>query len=165
MKLRYFHRLQVGRGQMIKVQTEDFNQQVEYDRLRQDSSTGAVVTFTGLVRDINQGEQISALTLEHYPAMTEKALTSIVEQAKTRWSLINTTVIHRVGELQLLDQIVFVGIASLHRGDAFAACEFIMDFLKTQAPFWKKETNSQGESYWVDARESDQSALNKWDNK
>ncbi len=149
----------------IKVQIEDFNQQVEYDRLRQDSSTGAVVTFTGLVRDINQGEQISALTLEHYPAMTEKALTGIVEQANSRWSLINTTVIHRVGELQLLDQIVFVGVASLHRGDAFAACEFIMDHLKTQAPFWKKETNSQGESYWVDARESDQSALNKWDNK
>ncbi|MCP5076995.1 MAG: molybdopterin synthase catalytic subunit MoaE [Psychromonas sp.] len=150
---------------MIKVQTEDFNQQIEYDRLRQESSTGAVVTFTGLVRDINQGEQISALTLEHYPAMTEKALTDIVEQAKARWSLINTTVIHRVGELGLLDQIVFVGVASLHRGDAFAACEFIMDHLKTQAPFWKKETNSQGESYWVDARESDQSALNKWDNK
>lgn len=148
---------------MIKVQADDFNQQVEYDRLRQDSSTGAVVTFTGLVRDINQGEQISALVLEHYPAMTEKALFDIVEQAKSRWSIINATVIHRVGELKLLDQIVFVGIASLHRGDAFAACEFIMDYLKTQAPFWKKETNSEGESYWVDARESDQTALNKWD--
>jgi len=147
---------------MIKVQTEDFNQQVEYDRLRTESHTGAVVTFTGLVRDINQGEQISALTLEHYPAMTEKSLLAIVEQAKLRWSLIDVTVIHRVGELQLLDQIVFVGVASLHRGDAFAACEFIMDYLKTEAPFWKKETNSQGESYWVDARESDQGALNKW---
>ena len=148
---------------MIKVQSEDFNQQVEYDRLRIASNTGAVVTFTGLVRDINQGEKISALTLEHYPAMTEKALANIVEQANSRWSLINTTVIHRVGELQLLDQIVFVGVASLHRGDAFAACEFIMDYLKTQAPFWKKETNSQGETYWVDARDSDQSALSKWD--
>ena len=94
---------------MIKVQHEDFNQQIEYDRLRQASHTGAVVTFTGLVRDINQGEQITALTLEHYPAMTEKALADIVEQAKSRWSLINATVIHRVGELQLLDQIVFVG--------------------------------------------------------
>lgn len=147
---------------MIKVQLEDFNQQVEYDRLRRDSHTGAVVTFTGLVRDINQGEQITALTLEHYPAMTEKALACIIEQAKSRWELIDTTVIHRVGELQLLDQIVFVGVASLHRGDAFAACEFIMDYLKTEAPFWKKESNSAGESYWVDARESDQSALNKW---
>jgi molybdopterin synthase catalytic subunit len=147
---------------MISVQQKDFNQQIEYDRLRQASHTGAVVTFTGLVRDINQGEQITALTLEHYPAMTEKALIDIVEQAKARWSIINVTVIHRVGELQLLDQIVFVGIASLHRGDAFAACEFIIDYLKTQAPFWKKETNSEGESYWVDARESDQTALNKW---
>jgi len=149
---------------MIKVQSEDFNQQIEYDRLRVSSNTGAVVTFTGLVRDINQGEQVSTLTLEHYPAMTEKALANIVEQAKSRWSLINTTVIHRVGELQLLDQIVFVGVASLHRGDAFAACEFIMDYLKTQAPFWKKETNSKGESYWVDARDSDELALNKWGN-
>lgn len=147
---------------MIKVQSEDFNQQIEYDRLREASSTGAVVTFTGLVRDINAGEKISALTLEHYPAMTEKALSEIVEQAKLRWSIINVSVIHRVGELQLLDQIVFVGVASLHRGDAFAACEFIMDYLKTQAPFWKKETNHQGETYWVDARESDQNSLNKW---
>ena len=147
---------------MIKVQSEDFNQQIEYDRLRDASSTGAVVTFTGLVRDINAGEKISALTLEHYPAMTEKALSEIVEQAKLRWSIINVSVIHRVGELQLLDQIVFVGVASLHRGDAFAACEFIMDYLKTQAPFWKKETNHLGETYWVDARESDQNSLNKW---
>lgn len=147
---------------MIRVQTEDFNQQVEYERLRHDASTGAIVTFTGLVRDINQGESISALTLEHYPAMTEKALNEIVEQAKIRWSIIDCTVIHRVGELLLLDQIVFVGIASLHRGDAFAACEFIMDFLKTQAPFWKKETNSEGKSYWVDAREGDQAAIEKW---
>lgn len=148
---------------MINIQHQDFNQQVEYDRLRQASHTGAIVTFTGLVRDINQGEQITALTLEHYPAMTEKALSDIVKQAKARWSIIDVTVIHRIGELQLLDQIVFVGVATLHRGDAFAACEFIMDFLKTQAPFWKKETNSQGECYWVDARESDQLALNKWE--
>ncbi|MEI6897340.1 MAG: molybdopterin synthase catalytic subunit MoaE [Psychromonas sp.] len=147
---------------MINVQSEDFNQQTEYERLRKTSDTGAIVTFTGLVRDINHGEKISALTLEHYPAMTEKSLFNIVERAKTRWDIINVTVIHRVGELQLLDQIVFVGIASLHRGDAFAACEFIMDHLKTEAPFWKKETNSEGQSYWVDARVSDQSALNKW---
>ena len=148
---------------MIKVQVEDFNQQVEYDRLRTDASTGAVVTFTGLVRDINQGQSIQTLTLEHYPAMTEKALIEIVEIAKSRWRIMDCTVIHRIGELQLLDQIVFVGIASLHRGDAFAACEFIMDYLKTQAPFWKKETNAAGESYWVDAREGDQHALEKWE--
>lgn len=148
---------------LIKVQFQDFNQQQEYERLRLNSSTGAIVTFTGLVRDINQGESITALTLEHYPAMTEKALVEIVDQAKARWSIIDCTVIHRVGELKLLDQIVFVGIASLHRGDAFAACEFIMDFLKTQAPFWKKETNAQGDTYWVDARENDQLALEKWD--
>ena len=154
---------------MIQVQTGDFNQQTEYDRLRQSSETGAVVTFTGLVRDFNvnknQCEKISALTLEHYPAMTEKALSLIVEQATTRWSLINTTIIHRVGELALSDQIVFVGVASVHRGDAFAACEFIMDFLKTEAPFWKKETKNTGEYYWVDARESDQAALEKWNHK
>lgn len=147
---------------MIRVQQADFNLQQEYDRLRQQPSVGAVVTFSGLVRDMNQGEQISALTLEHYPAMTELALQKIVKQAKQRWDIINCTVIHRVGELKLLDQIVFVGVATLHRGDAFAACEFIMDFLKTEAPFWKKETNSAGESYWLDAREGDQESLKKW---
>ncbi len=147
---------------MIKVQTEDFNQQDEYDRLRQKPSVGAVVTFTGLVRDNNQGESVKSLTLEHYPAMTVKALTDIVKQAKKRWDILDYAVIHRVGELQLCDQIVFVGIASKHRGHAFAACEFIMDYLKTQAPFWKKETNQNGESYWVDARETDQSSLDKW---
>jgi len=147
---------------MIRVQQADFNLQQEYDLLRQDASVGAVVIFSGLVRDMNQGEQISALTLEHYPAMTELALEKIVKQAKLRWDIINCTVIHRVGELKLLDQIVFVGIATLHRGDAFAACEFIMDFLKTEAPFWKKETNSTGESYWLDAREGDQESLTKW---
>ncbi|AGH81231.1 molybdopterin biosynthesis MoaE [Psychromonas sp. CNPT3] len=147
---------------MIKVQTQDFNQQVEYEHLRAASQTGAIVTFTGLVRDVNQGEQISLLTLEHYPLMTEKVLNEIVAQASLRWSILNVRVIHRVGELQLLDQIVFVGIASLHRGDAFAACEYIMDHLKAAVPFWKKERNNAGKSYWVDARESDQNALKKW---
>lgn len=147
---------------MIHVQPADFNQQQEYDRLRQDPSVGAVVTFSGLVRDMNQGEQISALTLEHYPAMTELALHKIVKQAELRWDIINCTVIHRVGELKLLDQIVFVGVATLHRGDAFAACEFIMDFLKTEAPFWKKETNNAGDSYWLDAHDSDQETVQKW---
>ena len=147
---------------MIKVQTKDFNLQVEYDKLREKTSTGAVVTFSGLVRDINHGASVTTLTLEHYPGMTEKALSEIVAQAKSRWRIIDCTVIHRVGELQLSDQIVFVGVASLHRHDAFAACEFIMDFLKTQAPFWKKELTANNESHWLDARESDLDALHKW---
>ena len=150
---------------MIKVQTEDFNQQHQYDHLRAQSSVGAVVTFTGLVRDMNQGEQVSSLTLEHYPAMTEKSLADIVLQAKKRWDIVACTVIHRVGELMLSEQIVFVGIASAHRREAFAACEFIMDYLKNKAPFWKKECNSQGERYWIDARESDSNAVDKWSNK
>ena len=114
---------------------------------------------------MNQGEQVSSLTLEHYPGMTEKSLTEIVTTAKQRWNILDYTVIHRIGELSLQDQIVFVGIASAHRQEGFAACEFIMDYLKTQAPFWKKESNSRGESYWVDARESDDRALNKWSDK
>jgi len=147
---------------VICVQEQDFNQQVEYERLRQKTSVGAIVTFTGLVRDINQGKAVSDLALEHYPGMTEKSLQSIVEQAKQRWRIIDYTVIHRVGQLTVSDQIVFVGVASQHRGDAFAACEFIMDYLKTDAPFWKKETMENGETQWVDARETDQTALSKW---
>lgn len=147
---------------MIRVQSEDFDLQLEYDQLRQQSSVGAVVTFSGLVRDCNLGEKVSGLTLEHYPGMTEKSLTEIVEQAKQRWNILACTVIHRIGKLALQDQIVFVGVAALHRQEAFASCEFIMDYLKTQAPFWKKESNEQGDSYWVDARESDQQALCKW---
>ena len=149
---------------MISVQDHDFNQQDEYNRLKENTSTGAIVTFTGLVRDINQGQSVSDLSLEHYPGMTEKCLHKIVEQAKQRWNIIESTVIHRIGRLAISDQIVFVGIASQHRGDAFAACEFIMDYLKTEAPFWKKETMSNGETKWVDAREVDQKALSKWVN-
>ena len=147
---------------MIKVQEQDFNQQIEYERLRSKTSIGAIVTFTGLVRDINQGQSVSDLSLEHYPGMTEKCLVEIVEQAKKRWDIIESTIIHRVGQLAISEQIVFVGIASQHRGDAFAACEFVMDYLKTQAPFWKKETMADGQIKWVDAREDDQLALNKW---
>ena len=150
---------------MIRVQNEDFNLQMEYDKLRQQSSVGAVVTFSGLVRDCNLGQSVSGLTLEHYPGMTEKSLAEIVEQAKQRWDILACSVIHRVGKLALQDQIVFVGIASLHRQEAFACCEFIMDYLKTQAPFWKKESTTEGESYWVDARESDSQALFKWTEK
>ena len=147
---------------MIYVQDHDFNQQVEYNRLRSKTSIGAIVTFTGLVRDINHGQFVSDLSLEHYPGMTEKCLLEIVEQAKKRWNIIDSTVIHRVGKLAISDQIVFVGVASQHRGDAFAACEFIMDYLKTEAPFWKKETMVNGETQWLDARELDQKALSKW---
>ena len=147
---------------MISVQELDFNQQVEYDRLKNSTKIGAIVTFTGLVRDINEGQDVSDLALEHYPGMTEKCLQDIVQQAQQRWNIIDISVIHRVGQLAISDQIVFVGIASQHRGDAFAACEFIMDYLKTQAPFWKKETMANGETKWVDAREQDQHALTKW---
>jgi len=147
---------------MISVQAHDFNQQIEYERLKTQASIGAIVTFTGLVRDINQGQSVSDLSLEHYPGMTEKCLLEIVEQAKQRWNIIASTIIHRVGQLTISDQIVFVGVASQHRADAFAACEFIMDYLKTEAPFWKKETMENGDTQWLDARELDQKALSKW---
>jgi len=147
---------------MIKLQEEDFSVQAEYDKLRETSSVGALVTFTGLVRDMNQGKTVTSLQLEHYPGMTEKSLAKIVEEAKSRWHITDCTVIHRVGELTLSDQIIFVGVASVHRHDAFAACEFIMDYLKTEAPFWKKESTADKQSYWLDARESDLTALNKW---
>ena len=147
---------------MIKVQSEDFDQQVEYDRLRKDPSVGAVVTFSGLVRDINQGEQVSCLTLEHYPGMTEKALRDIAHKAEQRWQIIDLAIIHRIGELKPADQIVLVAVLSAHRADAFAACEFIMDYLKTDAPFWKKEVSDQG-SNWVEAKKSDQITKNKWE--
>lgn len=149
---------------MIRIQQQDFNQQVEYDRLKSKTTIGAIVTFTGLVRDINDGQAVSDLSLEHYPGMTEKCLFDIIEQAKQRWNIIESTVIHRIGKLSLSEQIVFVGVASQHRGDAFAACEFIMDYLKTKAPFWKKETMQNGEQQWTDARESDQQAISKWNN-
>ncbi|MFZ6872820.1 molybdopterin synthase catalytic subunit MoaE [Undibacterium sp. Di27W] len=147
---------------MIRVQTADFDLNAELLQLRQGNpGIGAVVSFVGLVRDINDGEDISAMELEHYPGMTEKALEQIVVQAQARWDLIDALVIHRVGPLLPLDQIVLVAVATRHRGDAFAACEFIMDYLKTEAPFWKKEQTSDG-ARWVDARESDDQALQKW---
>lgn len=122
---------------------------------------GAVVSFVGQVRDINDGSSINTLKLEHYPAMTEKALLKIEIEAKTRWDLIDSLIIHRVGTLQPQDQIVLVLVASAHRGDAFSACEFIMDYLKTSAPFWKKEATSQGER-WVEAKLSDDAAKERW---
>jgi molybdopterin synthase catalytic subunit len=120
------------------------------------------VTFTGTVRDINDGASVAEMELEHYPGMTERALEDIVAQAKTRWTIFDALVIHRVGPLKPLDQIVLVAVTAAHRGEAFAACEFIMDYLKTQAPFWKKEQTPNG-ARWVDARVADDKALTKWD--
>ncbi len=145
----------------IRVQTADFNIEDELALVRSNPSVGAVTSFIGLVRDINDGSGVTSLTLEHYPAMTERALANIVHEAETRWRILHTTVIHRVGELKPTDQIVLVLTASAHRGDAFAACEFMMDYLKTQAPFWKKEQTPSG-SHWVDARGSDDAAAERW---
>jgi molybdopterin synthase catalytic subunit len=145
----------------IRVQTADFSIADELAVMRQNARIGAVASFVGLVRDVNDGTGVSTLTLEHYPAMTEKSLAQIVAQAEARWRIIDATVIHRVGELKPTDQIVLVIVGSAHRGDAFAACEFIMDYLKTDAPFWKKEVTPAGER-WVDARETDHVSAARW---
>ncbi len=126
-----------------------------------DARIGALASFLGLVRDLNDGASVSAMTLEHYPGMTEKALEAIVAEAKQRWNIYDALVIHRVGPLKPCDQIVLVAVSSAHRGEAFAACEFIMDYLKTRAPFWKKEDTPDG-GRWVDARDSDDSAAARW---
>jgi molybdopterin synthase catalytic subunit len=146
----------------IAVQNDTFDLAKEVAELYQNNpKVGAVASFLGLVRDINQGQNVSAMTLEHYPGMTEKALAKIVDDAQARWEVLDYCVIHRVGPLYPTDPIVLVAVASSHRGDAFAACEYIMDFLKTQAPFWKKEATPEGEQ-WVDARESDDYAAARW---
>lgn len=146
----------------IRVQTSDFDVGAELTAQRAgDARVGAQVAFVGLVRDLNEGAAVSAMALEHYPGMTEKALAAIVEEAQQRWSLYDVLVIHRVGELQPCDQIVLVAVTSAHRGEAFAACEFVMDYLKTRAPFWKKEATPAG-SRWVDARESDETTAARW---
>ena len=146
----------------VRVQTDDFDLSTEVAQLRaQRPDVGAVVAFVGTVRDINQGDTVSTMTLEHYPGMTEKALETIRAQAHARWSLENSLIIHRVGCLKPQDQIVLVAVAARHRGDAFQAAEFIMDYLKTRAPFWKKETTPEGER-WVDARQCDQAAAARW---
>ena len=144
----------------VRVQQEDFDLATEYQRLAQNKQCGAVVTFTGLVRDSVEGG-LRGLELEHYPGMTEKALASIVEEAQKRWYLHGVTVIHRVGYLALNEQIVMVAVASGHRQAAFSAASFIMDYLKTQAPFWKKEHTEKGE-HWVEAKQSDQQAAEQW---
>ena len=146
----------------IRIQTEDFDVGAELARLREgDARVGAVASFVGLVRDRNDGSGVSEMTLEHYPGMTEKALAAIVEEAEQRWTIYNSVVIHRVGPLHPCDQIVLVAVSSAHRGEAFDACEFIMDYLKTRAPFWKREETPEG-GRWVDARESDEGAAERW---
>lgn len=146
----------------VKVQTTDFDVGAEIVAMRLSSShIGALVSFVGQVRDLNDGDSISSMFLEHYPGMTEKALSEIIAQAKTRWSIVDATIIHRVGELKPQDQIVLVLVASAHRQDAFSACEFMMDQLKTNAPFWKKEQTQNG-FRWVEAKASDEAARQRW---
>ena len=138
----------------IAVQAGDFDLGVEIRNISRNSKIGAVASFVGLVRDV-------AMTLEHYPGMTERAIEKIVDEARSRWQVIDCAVIHRYGALQPNDQIVMVAVASGHRGDAFAACEFIMDYLKTQAPFWKKEQTVEG-TRWVEAKAADDEAAERW---
>ena len=146
----------------VSVQAADFDTGAEIAALSAERpDVGAVASFVGLVRDMNEGTDVSAMTLEHYPGMTEQALEDIVAEAGQRWSLNAVRVIHRFGEMRPGDQIVFVGVASAHRGEAFSACAFIMDYLKTRAPFWKREETPDG-ARWVDARESDDSAAERW---
>ena len=146
----------------MRVQTEDFDVSAELAALRAGrAQVGAVACFVGTVRDVNAGVGVSTMTLEHYPGMTERALEAIVTSARARWRLDDVLVIHRIGALRPLDQIVLVAVTSAHRGEALAACEFVIDWLKTQAPFWKKETTPAG-ARWVDARVSDDEAMAKW---
>lgn len=146
----------------IRIAEEDFDLSTEIAHLRAaHPQVGAVVAFVGTVRDMNDGRAVSAMTLEHYPGMTERSIQIIVDQATSRWPLAATLVIHRIGTLQPQAQIVLVAVATAHRGDAFAACEYIMDYLKTQAPFWKREQTPEG-ARWLDARTTDERALAKW---
>src|SRR5262245_54058636 len=146
----------------VRVQTDDFDVSRELAALRAgDARVGAVAAFIGCVRAVHDDSALLALSLEHYPGMTEKALSAIVDQARERWDIIDALIIHRVGDLKPLDQIVLVGVSSAHRGEAFAACEFIMDYLKTRAPFWKKEDTPEG-ARWVEARASDDAAAGRW---
>lgn len=146
----------------VSIQTEDFDLNAEVLALRnQDARVGAVCAFVGTVRDRNDGESVSTMELEHYPGMTEKAIEAMIDEAFRRFDIFGARVIHRVGLLHPLDQIVLVAVTSAHRGESFQACEFLMDYLKTQAPFWKKEQTPEG-ARWVDARVSDDAALARW---
>jgi molybdopterin synthase catalytic subunit len=146
----------------VRVQNEDFDVARELEHLRGgDARIGAIASFVGLVRDVNEATEVRTMTLEHYPGMTEKALAQIIDQARQRWDICDALIIHRVGELKPGDQIVLAAVAGAHRGEAFAACEFIMDYLKTRAPFWKKEQTAAGER-WVEARASDEEKASRW---
>ncbi len=146
----------------VSIQTDDFNIAAELEALRQSSSqAGALVSFVGLVRDSTEAGKVANIFLEHYPGMSEKALHAIIADAASRWQLMGVRVIHRVGELRPNDQIVLVATASAHRADAFAACEFIMDYLKTSAPFWKREQTEQG-AKWLDTKETDVQRAQRW---
>jgi len=147
---------------IVRVQAEPFDIGAEIDWLRAGNPRiGAIASFVGVVRDLNDGDSVAAMTLEHYPGMTEKALADIVAQARSRWDIDDTVVVHRVGALRPTDPIVLVIVTGAHRGPAFAACEFIMDYLKTEAPFWKKEATGSG-ARWVEARDSDDAARDRW---
>jgi molybdopterin synthase catalytic subunit len=146
----------------VSIQTADFNLADEIAALRRDQrGVGAVCSFVGTVRDRNDGSAVSSMELEHYPGMTEQAIEAMIDEARRRFDIHGARVIHRVGLLQPLDQIVMVAVTSAHRGESFKACEFLMDYLKTQAPFWKKEQTPQG-ARWVDARVADDAALARW---
>jgi molybdopterin synthase catalytic subunit len=147
---------------MVRIQENDFDLGAELFALRRNKPRiGALVSFVGLVRELNEGEGVAEMTLEHYPGMTEKALEAIVSEARRRWTLIDVLLIHRVGRLLPTDQIVLVAVAGTHRGEAFAACELIIDYLKTRAPFWKREVTPAG-ARWVDARPDDERAAARW---
>lgn len=146
----------------VRVQAGDFDVGAEMDAMRRaNPRIGAIASFVGVVRDLNEGASVAEMTLEHYPGMTEKALEKIVEEARSRWETYDVLVVHRVGTLRPTDQIVLVMVASAHRGEAFQACEFLMDYLKTRAPFWKKEKTPEG-GRWVDARTTDDAAADRW---
>lgn len=146
----------------VRVQMEDFEVGFELNKMRlANPSIGALVSFVGQVRDVNESDTVNTLTLEHYPDMTEKALAAIENEAKTRWDIIDSLIVHRIGTLKPQDQIVLVVVSGAHRSEAFKACEFIMDYLKTSAPFWKKEATNQGE-HWVEAKLTDDAARARW---
>ncbi len=147
----------------VRVQEADFDVGTEIARLRRDNpKIGAVASFIGIVRDLNDGETVAGMTLEHYPGMTERSIEKIIDEARQRWDIFDALVIHRIGALAPTDQIVLVAVTSAHRGEAFAACEYLMDYLKTRAPFWKKERVGEG-ARWVDARASDDLAAARWE--
>ena len=146
----------------VAIQTEDFDLSAELSALRAGNpAVGAVCSFIGTVRDRNEGDAVASMELEHYPGMTEKSIEAMIDAAHQRFDILGARVVHRVGLLQPLDQIMMVAVVSAHRGQSFQACEFLMDYLKTQAPFWKKEQTPEG-ARWVDARVADDAALAKW---